>query len=575
MIVTSIGIEFAFVPLLTTFTPAFNICIMLIARNLVFFVLILSLPVAAQKLKKADQIIISSLTSHVNYLADDKLEGRRVGTAGEKIAREYIKTQFEKIGLEPMGDNRTYFQGFDVYDGKFYNAHSYLIINGEQISHDDYFPLPSSPQISLESRPSMALKEAGVPWFLDIKEDLEAEKENPHFSLHQYLESKATGASKKGATALFIFNSNSRADQQKFDPKQKADSISIPVVYVSNKIAAKYFNDETAELALKLKVQFTENKRTGYNVIGFINNGAVATVIVGAHYDHLGYGEDGGSLMRTGEKLIHNGADDNASGTAALIELSRLLKKSKLKNNNYLFIAFSGEELGLFGSKHFTDHPTVDLSTANYMINMDMVGRLNDSKTVTIGGYGTSPLWAQIFHNAGSNPNIISRYDSSGTGPSDHTSFYRKNIPVLFFFTGVHSDYHKPSDDVDKLNITGEYRIVQYIYKLIESANKSGKLAFTKTRDQQSATAARFTVTLGIMPDYTFNGNGVKVDGVSEGRPAEKAGLKVGDVVVQLGDYPVTSIENYMNALNKFKKGDKTMVKIKRADSTVDAEVTF
>lgn len=279
--------------------------------------------------------------------------------------------------------------------------------------------------------------------------------------------------------------------------------------------------------------------------------------------------------MRTGEKLIHNGADDNASGTAALIELSRMLKKSKLKSNNYLFIAFSGEELGLFGSKHFTDHPTVDLSTANYMINMDMVGRLNDSKTVTIGGYGTSPLWAQIFNNAGSNPNIVNRYDSSGTGPSDHTSFYRKNIPVLFFFTGVHSDYHKPSDDVDKLNITGEYRIVQYIYKIVESANRSGKIVFTKTREQQLATGARFTVTLGIMPDYTFNGNGVKVDGVSEGRPAEKAGLKTGDVVVQLGDYPVTSIENYMNALNKFKKGDKTTVKVKRAESTVDAEVTF
>lgn len=547
---------------------------MLIARNLVFFFLIVSIPVAAQKLKKADQIIINSLTSHMNYLADDKLEGRRVGTAGEQLAREYIKSQFEKAGLEPMGENKTYFQGFEVYDGKFYNAHSYLIINGEQISPDDYFPLPSSPQVSIESRPSMALKEAGVPWFLDIKEDLEAEKENPHFSLRQYLESKAAGASKKGATALFIFNSNSLADQQKFDPKEKADSILIPVVYVSNRIATKYFSDETAELVVKLQVQFTENKRTGYNVIGFVNNSAASTVILGAHYDHLGYGEDGGSLMRTGEKLIHNGADDNASGTAALIELSRMLKKSKLKNNNYLFIAFSGEELGLFGSKYFTDHPTVDLSTANYMINMDMVGRLNENKTVTIGGYGTSPLWAQIFRNAGSNPDIVSRYDSSGTGPSDHTSFYRKNIPVLFFFTGVHSDYHKPSDDVDKLNITGEYRIIQYIFKIVEAANRSGKIAFAKTREQQS-TAVRFTVTLGIMPDYTFNGNGVKVDGVSEGRPAEKAGLKVGDVVVQLGDYPVTSIENYMNALNKFRKGEKTTVRVKRADSTIDAEVTF
>src|SRR6185369_8632251 len=170
-------------------------------------------------------------------------------------------------------------------------------------------------------------------------------------------------------------------------------------------------------------------KRTGHNVIGYLNNDAATTVILGAHYDHLGYGEDGNSMLRTGEHLIHNGADDNASGTAAVIELARLIKnsgKKELKNNNYLFITFSGEELGLFGSKYFVENPTIDLGNVNYMINMDMVGRLNDSTQVlTVGGFGTSPEWAEAIKLKEKKSPFVIKIDSSGTGPSDHTSFYR------------------------------------------------------------------------------------------------------------------------------------------------------
>jgi Zn-dependent M28 family amino/carboxypeptidase len=210
-------------------------------------------------------------------------------------------------------------------------------------------------------------------------------------------------------------------------------------------------------------------------VIGYIDKGASTTVILGAHFDHLGYGEDGNSMLRTKEHLIHNGADDNASGTAALIELGRLLKNSKLDRNNYLFIAFSGEELGLFGSKYFVENPTVSLNNINYMINMDMVGRLNDStRVLTIGGYGTSPEWSSLINTKNKKPSFVIKVDSSGTGPSDHTSFYRKDIPVLFFFTGLHADYHKPTDDFDKINYKGELEVVNYIYSIIEK-EKQGK----------------------------------------------------------------------------------------------------
>jgi Zn-dependent M28 family amino/carboxypeptidase len=362
----------------------------------------------------------------------------------------------------------------------------------------------------------------------------------------------------------------------KFNPKDRSEETSIPVIYLTKKASSQFLEDETANLDIRLKVDISDKIRTGNNVVGYIDNHAPNTVVFGAHYDHLGYGEDGNSMVRTGEKQIHNGADDNASGTAALIELARLLKASKNKSSNYAFIAFSAEELGLNGSKYFTEHPTVNLQQVSYMINMDMVGRLNDSsKTVTVGGYGTSPVWGEVLNSFHKNKYLHVKFDSSGTGPSDHTSFYRKDIPVLFFFTGLHSDYHRPSDDADKINYTGELQIIRYIQDIVQSTANRGKLAFTKTREVQTSTSARFSVTMGIMPDYTFNGSGVRVDGVSDGRPAQKAGLKIGDVIVQLGDYTTSSLEAYMQALSKFKKGDKTRVKYKRGNDVLEASVEF
>ncbi|HKO80073.1 MAG TPA: M28 family peptidase, partial [Chitinophagaceae bacterium] len=253
-----------------------------------------------------------------------------------------------------------------------------------------------------------------------------------------------------------------------------------------------------------------------------------------------------------------------------------ILKISKAKNNNYLLVAFSGEELGLYGSKYFTEHPTIDLKTANYMINMDMVGRLNDStKTLAVGGYGTSPQWANVINPQDKKIAFAIKIDSSGSGPSDHTSFYRKDIPVLFFFTGQHRDYHRPSDDADRINYEGELKIINYINGVINNLNKQNqKLAFLKTREAQTGMSS-FKVTLGIMPDYTFSGTGVRADGVSDGRPAAKAGLKAGDVIVKLGENVVSSVETYMQALNKFNKGDKTKVTYQRGNETIESEIQF
>ena len=544
-------------------------------KRIVWLIVLSTQLATAQKIKKADKVIVANLQTHIQYLADDKLEGRRTGTAGEKLAYEYISSEFAKAGLIARGDNNTFIQEFEVNEGKQVNPSSHLIINGFDLDVEkEYFPFIFSPNASLEAAPSMALKESGTVWFWDLKDKLEENKTNPHFDLTDAIKTKANEVAVKGATGLIVYNTSSISDDLKFEPKAKSELVKIPVLYVTQNIKKKYLYDETATIDIKLKVDIGDRKRMGHNVIGYIDNGAATTVILGAHYDHLGYGEDHNSLYTGTTPQIHNGADDNASGTAALIELGKLLKASKFKGNNYLFISFSGEELGLFGSKYFTDHPAVDLNSANYMINMDMVGRLNDSTHgLTIGGYGTSPIWGQLLTEKDKFFTI--KFDSSGTGPSDHTSFYRKDIPVLFFFTGAHSDYHKPTDDANKINYDGELQVVKYIYNVIDAANKKGKLVFTKTREAASTGRSSFKVSLGIMPDYTFGGSGVRVDGVSDGKTAQKVGIKTGDVITQLGDYKFTDVQSYMGVLGKFNKGDATKVKVKRGGEELVFDIVF
>ena len=542
-------------------------------KNTLFFLIFFTQVVAAQRLKKSDKIIIDNLHNEIGYLASDKLEGRRTGTPGEKLAYEYLSDQFKKLGLSPKGDNNTYVQSFEINEGKQILPSTHLTINNNTLSVEkDFFPFIFSADGSAEANASPSLLEKGSPWFWDIKDILEQNKTNPHFDLEEAIKNKAIDFAAKGATAVIVYNTNTIDDGLIFDGKERVESIKIPVVFITKDATKKFLNDKTSDFDIDLKVALGDKKRTGHNVSGFINNGAANTIIIGAHYDHLGYGEDHNSLW-TGAPAIFNGADDNASGTAAVIELARMLKKSKLKNNNYLFICFSGEELGLFGSKYFTSHPPIDLSSVNYMINSDMVGRLNDSThTITIGGFGTSPTWGNILDEKTKAFNV--KFDSSGIGPSDHTSFYLKNIPVLFFFTGIHKDYHKPTDDVDKINFNGELDVIKYIYHVIDETNKLGKLSFLKTREPKME-GKRFTVTLGIMPDYTFSGKGVRADGIIDGKTAQQAGIKAGDVIVKLGENSVSDLNSYMNALSKYKKGDSTTVTVMRGKDELNFNIVF
>ncbi len=320
-----------------------------------------------------------------------------------------------------------------------------------------------------------------------------------------------------------------------------------------------------------------EQKGTAHNVIGFLNNNAKNTIVIGAHYDHLGLGHGGNSLDANPKNKIHNGADDNASGTAGVMELARYFATNNItENHNILFICFSGEEEGLLGSKYFTNNPTIDINSISCMINMDMVGRLNDStKKIIISGVGTSPSWGPALLKL-SNNTIKYKADSAGMGPSDHASFYLKNIPALHFYTGTHTDYHKPSDDANKINAKGEAYVLNFIIEVFNDIDKEEKLNFTPTKtNNASSSSASFKVTLGVIPDYAFDGTGLRLDGVSEGKAAQKAGLKQGDIILMMDDLKIENIQDYMKGLSKYSKGQTVQLKIQREGKELTLPATF
>lgn len=412
-------------------------------RHTLLSIVLVAVLISCSKEKKTVAELGISLKKDVTFLASDELEGREIGTEGEKKAAAYLVDRFTAIGLNPAGTDN-YIQEFEVTPAQ-----------------------------------------------------------NPH-------EQAKVGAG--------------------------GDSLTI----------------------------------VGTNIVGMIDNPGDEIIIIGAHFDHLGYG--GVSSLYRGDSLVHNGADDNASGVAVMIQLAELLKKEQLQKD-ILFIGFSGEEEGLWGSNYFSKNPTIDLSKVSAMINMDMVGKLDEQKALAIHGTGTSPSWEGLLNKVNSD-SISLLFRPSGIGPSDHTSFYLQDIPVLHFFTGQHEDYHKPTDDSEKLNYEGMAKIALMIERIVCELNATDKLAFTKTKDESRDTP-RFTVTLGVVPDYLFGGKGMRIDGVTDEKPAAVAGLQKGDVVTQLGDFVVDGMNGYMEALSKFEKGVETTVKVKRGDDELTFPIKF
>jgi aminopeptidase YwaD len=397
------------------------------------------------------------------------------------------------------------------------------------------------------------------------------ESGNAHskFAPFEGLNYKVDLAVKMGARGVVFVRTDTSIDIPKGKLDRNIKPRSIPVIYVSKEQESLLNATE-----ITVVVNIRQLDAIAHNVVGFINNKKKNTIIIGAHQDHLGHNEFGGSRdPKSGD--IHNGADDNASGVAMMMQLMRKIKKSrKLRKNNYIFIAFSGEEQGLLGSNYFVNHPPIDMKTVKYMLNFDMVGRVDSSKkTLMIYGVGTSPEWKKAVDKIRTDSTEIKiRTTESGTGSSDHTSFYYQNIPVLHFFSGQHYDYHKPSDDESKINYHGMYLCYLVTMDVIKSVNKK-KMGFTATKNEE--TNMSFKVTLGIMPDYVYGGTGLRVDGVNLGEPGDKAGLLKGDIIIKLGEYNISNIYDYMKALNSLKKGDTVKMMVRRGSEEKELTVTF
>lgn len=553
------------------------------------------------------------LFSHLSFLASDELKGRGTGTPEIDKASEYLAKYFKNLGLKPKGEDG-YFQKFKVTtDLKLKENNSLFVkLNSQEINFTlkvDYQPTGFSGNGSVEGELVFAgygieAEDLGYNDYsdIDLKDKIalimryspEGDKPDTKFGFKVQSNFKVSVAKNKGAKAVILFTGPNTVENDKLIslvPDPAAMNAGIPVVSINTEKAKEIFEKAGLDLLAiqkgidslqkpnsfrlqssnaKVTVELEPVIKETRNVIAFLEGNDPQLkneiVVIGAHYDHLGMGGRG-SLASSKEPQVHNGADDNASGTSGVLELAEYFsaRKNQLKRS-LLFILFSGEELGLLGSKHFVDNPTVPINQIVAMINMDMIGRLNENR-LTVYGTGTSPKWKPLLNKLNSDSSFKFNFIDGGFGPSDHSSFYSKNIPVLFFFTGTHQDYHKPSDDVDKINFVGMEKVLKLVSGVVtDLVSNPEKIEFTKVQGEapQQGRRMNIRVYVGTIPDYSEQVEGFKIAGVNDGSPAEKAGLKAGDIIIKFGDKPVKNIYDYMYAMQGYKPGDKVDVVVLR-----------
>ena len=592
---------------------------------------------------------VARLQQHVSYLASDALDGRRTGTPGANDAAHYIAGEFSRLGLRPAMQKAAsrklsavmsrYLQTFPYVAGvELGKANAMTLIAGaapkdirvgevwmplgfsasgsvdlapvafvgygitaSELSHDDYAANRAAGKI--------ALALAGTP-----------DGENPHgqFARYEGVRWKAIAARNGGAKALIIVTREPSLKDDRFSQltyDNSAGDAGLPVVVISQQAiggttafikldqwAKQNVNAFEEHLSASLTVDLVRREVPAYNVIGILEGSDPKlkneTIIIGAHYDHLGRGGEGSLAPRSGE--IHHGADDNASGTAGVLELARVFIAQRPRpKRTLIFIAFSGEEEGLLGSNYYVNHPLTPLANTVAMINMDMIGRMKDRKLI-VGGVGTAKEWRniigtendaqarQVTATAGTIPGsgmpvVVSAngrpivtvdskksfdltLNEDGYGPSDHSSFYAKQIPVLFFWTGTHNDYHKPSDTFDKINYDDEARVLTLVARIVREIDVSDKrLTYTVAKsDTPAGRSTGFRVYLGTIPNYSDSNDGLLIDGVRDDSPASRAGLKAGDKIVKIGARDIKNVYDYTYALGEMKAGEEYVVEVLR-----------
>lgn len=553
-------------------------------QHLVFISLVfLSLTITAQEgfLFQPEQVKLR-LKETITVLASEEMEGREAGTEGEKKAAAYIQDQMEQAGLTPLFED-SYLQEFEFYGDWSFGEENFVVINQEEfVLNTDFFVLPNSASERVyaqaayvgfglenelyndyESLTHLDDKIFFMEYYLPDEPENTRGRQSP-----EILQKKIKTAQEKGALAVVFVNTLSERSDPSTSLRQRLGEENIPVLFAKTHVL-EYWQQTEQDEYLLLSTDLNREVYTAYNVAGYIDNQAEHTVVIGGHYDHLGYGRQGS--RDPGTNLIHPGADDNASGIAGMLEAARFLGQSDLTSNNYIFIAFSAEEKGLLGSRHFANSDAYEMETITYMLNFDMLGRVEE-RSITIYGTGSSPVWESTL-DMYMDEELIIRKSASGVGASDHTNFYRKNIPVLFFFSGLHDDYHRPSDTEDKINYLGMLSILDFAYDLIGGLDDDGKLPFSETPVTRRGTIRKQVPLLGLMPDHAFEGEGLKIETIAEDKPAHKAGLVSGDVIVQIGEVKVIDIQTYMQALGALTDSVAVIVGIIRGGEALDVQV--
>ncbi len=557
------------------------------------------------------EITLEELSEHLFYLASEELEGRKPGTTGGMKAAEYIKDNLEANGLVPLSENG--FQYFDVLASIEYGSDNKLsFVNYEGTLSEDFAPLAFSKDTSITTSAvfvgygfdfdgdsiswhSYDGVDVSDKWAIIFRGSPDDEGHNSPYTMHSSLRQKTLKARDKGAAGVIFISGKEFDETDELIPitHEKAPThIGLPVINVKRSVIDKLVEkfEVTTDLLEKQLIETTapnsfeieepisistdvERLQEKTQNVEFLIEGSDPIlkdeyIVIGAHYDHLGYGGSGSGSRRPDTNAIHFGADDNASGVSSVLEIAEKLSanNSSLKRSVLVYL-FGAEEMGLLGSKHLVNNPNIDLSKMKHMVNLDMVGRLGDDKGLTVGGTGTAAGIEEILNRLSENHSLSIKSSPEGYGPSDHASFYSKDVPVLFFFTGIHEDYHTPADVPEKINYEGMKSINNMVYDLVvELANLDEALVYQEAGPKTRESSRRkFKVTLGIMPDVSGSGvKGLTADAVMEGRPADLAGMKKGDVIVAMEGKPVNDIYEYMSRLSEFKPGQRISVDVMR-----------
>jgi hypothetical protein len=538
-----------------------------------------------------NEITQIELEESINFLAGDSLKGRFPATAEDLSLTEYIVNEMDIAGLTLMADEGK--QEFGVSRGFEVTKKNQILVGNSGLTSLDYKVLgfSSTDTVSGEVLSSYNFKSdksadiSGRILMLPFPADLP----ESDYDSYGILRSQCLDAADQGAIAVIYVYKETIPE---LDHPQR-NPLSIPVIAIESDLIDEFIEMVSAdleELFSFLKQIFSENsvhliieaevipkEIFTYNTVGHLkgNNPEVSDqfVIIGAHHDHLGMGGRGSSSRHQDTVATHYGADDNASGVAGVIEIAQHMI-SRSPDRSFVFTTFGAEELGLHGSKYFSENPTVDLSSVQAMINLDMIGRLNEERQLQIGGIGTSPIFRELLDSLNTTYNFTMAYSEAGYGPSDHSSFYAKDVPVLFISTGAHPDYHTPSDSPDKINFEGMLEVLHFVSDLAyELSNMPEKIEFTLAGPKESSGSRgrEGMVTFGLMPDVMYDGNeGMPVSFVTEGKPAAIGGMKGGDIIKAVDEKRIGNVHDYMERLSELKEGQTVLVTIERDGIIID-----